>query len=525
MRNWTLALAGLLFAGIAVLPVGWMFFISFRTAEGFSLANYLNLLSDARQRTLLIQSLLLSLFSALLASVVGAPLGLILAKTSLRLRAWWRLLLVTPLLLPPYILTIGLIFSVNALSGLNTSLSLGRLVTWIHSLPGAVLVLSLCYYPIPMLFTEAALCHVGPRMEEAAWLVAGWRRTLLTITLPLVLPLVFAGFLLVFVLTLGELSVPSLLGVRVFATEVYTQFSAFFNFGAATATTAPLLTLILILAGVVRVLTGERLMSNRRNQISNPLQLPSNWHGAGRVLLIVVFLFAVCLPVAGLISRIHDMRSLWLTAQNAVGDVINSLILSCLVALLSVGLGLLLGYWRARSKARWRSSIDILWLLLYTVPGTLLGLGLIDLWNRAGHYSIYGTWGLLLLALVARHTPITALWLSGSVRQVSPSLEEAAIIHGASWQRVIFRILVPCLKKNLSAAAMLIFILSFGELALTILLIPPGASTLSLRIFTTITNSPDHVMAALCLSQSLIVFAVLILMTVKYSHTHFNRQL
>ena len=105
----------------------------------------------------------------------------------------------------------------------------------------AMVVLSLVFYPLVMLATEVALRRVDGRLEEAALMVAPPRRVLWRITAPLVAPSVLAGALIVFVLAVSEFGVPGLLRVNVFTTEVFTAFSALYDFGAATALAVPLL--------------------------------------------------------------------------------------------------------------------------------------------------------------------------------------------------------------------------------------------------------------------------------------------
>jgi iron(III) transport system permease protein len=520
--KWILFLAGAIFIAIAVLPVGLMFFDSVKTPEGFSLGNYSGLLTERRQRELLTNSLLLALSSATLATLLGAPSGFFLARTRLSSRSWWRMALIVPLLVPPYILGVAWIFARDSLIWLGGGAASEWISAWTYSLPGAIVILSLSYYPIPMLITEASLNRVEARLEEAAWLIAGWRRTLVSITLPLVLPAVAAGFLLVFVLVLAEFSVPMLLRVRVFSTEVYTQFAAFFNFGAATAAATPLLLLILVFAVLIRILLGEKLIATRRGLNANPLFAPQRWVHFGQCFLSAVLIFGLLLPLVSLAVKIDTPPAILHAMQNSSREIVSSLSLSGATAAVSAGLGLLLGYWRARTQARWRALADVLWILLFTLPGTVLGIGMVQLWNRPGLAPVYGTWAVLLLGLVARFAPVSALLLAAGVRQIAPSLEEAAVVHGSQWWRTFTKIVLPNAKSGLLAVGFLVFALVFGELAITLLLIPSGSSTLPLQIFTTITNSPDHVMAALCLLQVLVILIPLFVLS--YAIRRLNRR-
>jgi len=270
----------------------------------------------------------------------------------------------------------------------------------------------------------------------------------------------------------------------------------------------PLLLLVLVLSICVRLLVGEKWITTRRSPAASPLLLSGGWTVAGMALFSVMILGSV-LPLFCLVMKMSPVETLIRSAWGTRESIAASLMLSASVALLSVAMGLLLGYWRARTQARLKALADVLWILLFTLPGTVLGIGLVRLWNRPLTNALYGTWAMLLLGLLARFVPIAALLLAAGVRQMPASLEEAALVHGSSWWRAFIGILVPSMKRSLLAVGLLVFILAFGELAITILLIPAGTSTLPLQIFTTITNSPDEVMATLCLLQVLVILITL----------------
>ena len=121
------------------------------------------------------------------------------------------------MLLPPYVVALAWTYLGNS----NDLFS-----TWTYSLPAAIGVLGLVYYPLSMLATEVALRRVDGRLEEAAWLTAPPGMVLRRITFPLAAPSVLAAALIIFVLSVSEFGVPGLLRVRVYTTEVFTAFAA-----------------------------------------------------------------------------------------------------------------------------------------------------------------------------------------------------------------------------------------------------------------------------------------------------------
>ena len=214
-RTAVIGLAFVAFVVCCVLPVAYLL----ATTLGAARSAYAVVALDSRQQGLLLNTALLGIGTAVLATAIGAPLGIVLARVPLRGRGVVRLLAGAPVLLPPYIV---------ALAWVN--LGWDRLSEWTYSLPAAIVILSLVLYPLSMLATEVAMRRIDGRLEEAGLIVAPPGRVLRRITLPLVAPSVIAAALIIFVLAVSEFGVPGLLRVRVYTTEVFTAFAAFYDF-------------------------------------------------------------------------------------------------------------------------------------------------------------------------------------------------------------------------------------------------------------------------------------------------------
>ncbi|HET9786842.1 MAG TPA: ABC transporter permease subunit, partial [Pyrinomonadaceae bacterium] len=250
-RSFLISLAFVLLAGLCVLPVVYMFCVSLVDTNGsLDFENYRRLVLEPRQRELLLNSTLLAASSAMVATILGAPLGLLLARAPLPAKSLLRIALVIPLIIPPYVLALAWILLTGSTGFLARVVGRDLFSDWTYTVTGAVLVLSLAYYPLSMLATEAAARRVDGHLEESGLLVTHTRRVLWRITMPLVAPMVAAAALTIFVLGLSEFGVPSLLRARVYTTEVFTAFAALYDFGAATALAIPLLAVTVIVAVV-----------------------------------------------------------------------------------------------------------------------------------------------------------------------------------------------------------------------------------------------------------------------------------
>jgi iron(III) transport system permease protein len=492
-RSVVLGIAAAAFAVVCILPLAYML-----VRAGASGGAYAALRLDARQQGLLLNTTALGIGTSVLATVIGAPLGLALARVAVPFKPLWRVALSAPVLLPPYVIGLAWIHLTRSAGSEST-----------YSLPGAMVVLGLVFYPLSMLATEIAARQVEPRLEEAALLVAAPGRVVRRITLPLVAPAVAAAALVIFVLAVSEFGVPALLRVRVFTTEVFTAFSALYDFSRATILSLPLLGVSIVVAAVAAALVGERLIATRRGPSgAQPLAF-EGWTAGAVAGAVCVLAIALAIPLAVLIREARGVES-FVAVVNGSGEAVgNSVVLAALGATGVTLLALWLGYARARMQ-RFGVLLDLLLVVLFAVPSTVVGIGLIGVWNRAGILgAVYGTQGMLVLAYLARFVPVAALGLSAAIRYVPTSHEEAAAVGGAGWWRTMSRIVLPQMALALTATWVVVFVLAFGELGASILVAPPGEATLPIRIYTIIANTPPAYVAALALLQSMVVLAPL----------------
>src|SRR4030095_10857227 len=156
-------------------------------------------------------------------------------------------------------------------------------------------------------------------------------------------------------------------------------------------------------------------------------------------------------------------------------------------------------------------AIDAGLLALFAMPGTIVGVALIQLWNRAGWSGeVYASPLIILLAYLARFIPVGILILAAAVARLPPSGEEAASLSGAPWTRTMRRIVVPQLMNSLAVAWLLVFVLAFGEVGASALVAPPGHAPYPVHVFTLIANAPSDQVAALGLVQAAIILCPLL---------------
>jgi iron(III) transport system permease protein len=490
-----LSIAGLIVG--CVLPLVSMLGLAVSESVDRSGSPLAALVLDTRQRGLLWNTACLGAGAALGATLIGVPLGLALARVPVPFSALARVLLILPLVLPP---------SVVALAWTYAGLSPRA----VYSLPAGILVLSLVLYPLSLLTTEVAVRRVDAGLEEAALVVTRPRTVLWRITLPLAAPSIWAAALVVFVLAVSDFGVPAVLRVRVFTTEVFTAFAALYDFQRAAVLTLPLLVLSVIVAAAAVMMAGDRLVTSRRGLgRAHALTFPA-WTPVALLAIVAVVVVALVLPIGMLIAEARGARSPSDVVRGSRDAVIGSLIWSVAAASIIVALAGGVGYARARARMAIGRAADVLLLALFAIPSTVVGVGLIGAWNRAGPFGLaYGTPIMLVLADVARFLPVAALVIGASVRQIPTSHEEAAAMSGAGWLQTARRIVWPQIRPGLAAAWIIAFVLSFGELGASILVAPPGESILPVRVYTLIANTPSSHVAILALLQAAIACGAL----------------
>jgi iron(III) transport system permease protein len=478
------AIAGL--APIAVMAVE-----SVRHNGQFSLDNYHELISAAPFWPLLGNSIRLALATTAVCGFIGVPAGILFAKSDLPLRSGFMWLLTVPLVLPPYFVALGW---ARVVARIGASAS-----DWLFGFGGCVLVLSSVFLPIIMLLTFASILNVDRRLEEAARLVSGWPGVLRRVTLPLSIPGIVFSLVLVFLLAMGELSVPSFLRYPTLPVLSFTQFAASYNFGAATAAAVPLAVIaffgVLVESAFLRDRdyafrsTGQTLFISLRH-LKSPL---------AALMAALCFAFVI-LPLSALFADAFSPPIMHEAMQRAGVSVVRSVMYSAVAATILMALGFLLGHFMRGGRQRVLSAFT---LALFAIPGTVLSIGLVRLWNTPGTWFIYATPALLILGYTAQYCAVTTRLSLAGLMLIPTSLDEAGRLSGAMWARRLFRISIPLSTRTLLCAWLAAYILCLRDVPLALMTAPPGGDPLPARILTLMANGAPPMIASLCLIMAI----------------------
>ncbi len=497
----TLSLTVFLLVVAGLLPVLSMLLKSIVVNGSFSLEAYKGVLTSSHQWKLMDNSLKLASLVTILTVAVGVPAGLVLEKTDLPMRRLLTPFFVVPLLIPPYILAVSWADLLGRDGLLAHSFGYSPALTnLLFGLPGCVFVLFSIFLPIPILLTTAFLRTIDPELEEAGRLVTGWWGVIRGITLPLIMPGILLSAMLVFLLSFGEFSVPTFLRYQVYPVESFTQFSAFYNFKAATASALPLaLVTLLLLFGETFFLKKHtyQLRPSPHHQGSLRIELKRHkpWVFALITGLVAVL---VVVPIVVLVLQSGGLQWYQEAMRRAGFSLVRSVIYAAIGATLLTVLGFLTGYIvQRRALSCWR-YVDSLTLFLFALPSTVVGIGLVSLWNTPWTNLIYGTPLIIIMGYLAKYTALTSRISVTQLAQVPFSLEEAAQIAGARWPRRMLFIVTPLSRKGLAICWVVGYLFALRDTGITMLVYPPGLETLPVRIYTLMANGSPQLVAALC---------------------------
>jgi iron(III) transport system permease protein len=162
--------------------------------------------------------------------------------------------------------------------------------------------------------------------------------------------------------------------------------------------------------------------------------------------------------------------------------IFNSLFFSISAVVLIVIVGTLIGFVTARRSTLPSKALDPLLMIPYIVPGTVLGIGFVVAFNRKPIYLL-GTALIMILSYFIRRLPYSVRSSASILKQIDPSIEEAATNLGARPARTFFRITLPLMTPGVLSGAVMSWVTSVNELSSSIVLYVGATATMTVRIY------------------------------------------
>jgi len=479
----------------------WPIFASVKTAftsvrGGFTFEYIIEVFANDLYRQGLYNSMTMAVWTTFGCLLVAIPLAVVYVKCDFPGKTLLNSLVLTPMILPPFVGAIGIKAMLGQAGAINSFLiAIGLMdpqhpMDWLGQgqMLGIVIMNVLHLYPILYLNVSAALANLDPALEEAAANLGcppqdRFRR----ITLPLIMPGIFAGGTITFIWAFTELGVP-----LVFDYDRVTSVQIFNALKDISGNPFPYALVVVLLVITAMIYATSKLLLERGNTSGGGgrattgrslLQLPPKLAWACTAFFSIVTLLAV-MPHIGviLLSISHDWyatvlpHSLTLSHYGNVlshelvlGSIANSVKYSSLATLFDLVLGMGVAYLVVRTKIKGRQIIDALAMLPLAVPGLVMAFGYLAM-TREGqpfHWLMIGENPVIILVIAysVRRLPYVVRSASAGLQQVSPTLEEAAQNLGCDPARTLWRITLPLVAPNLIAGGLLAFSFAMLEVS------------------------------------------------------------
>ncbi len=483
----------------------------------------------------LVEALILSVIVTILSLSLSVTMAFIMARARLRLAGLLDILIIAPMFLSPFTGLIAWIVLASEETGfVNMAwrgvFGDGDALVNIWSYTGVVWVMALFFTPFAYLFTVNPLRSMDASLEEAARTAgASPLRSILHITLPMMVPAIFGAGMLIFVLAAEMYTIPGIIGATAgFTTLPYqiyldTTVSPVHLARAASGGT------ILLWVTLVGIMIQRRVTRRSERYVtiggkghrSRPIDLGS-WRWAAYGLTWGYIICSVLLPMGALLvyslmkyssgrlgadvfSLVHYRNLFSLQAtREALG---NTLLLGILSGTICAALGTLISFLELRTKGLLIIAVAFLAVLPVAVPGLVYGIGLSRTYLRT---PLYGTIWVLLLAYIAKFLPYAIVVARTGIMQIGRELEESARTCGANPARVLARITLPLLKATLVSVLFFVMLMSIKELSASVLLYSERGPILSVLIWSYMDSGNFQFAAAIGVIQSVIMVALVL---------------
>ncbi len=498
------------------------------TTGDFSLAYFYKFFSKAYYMNAVWNSIKVTVSVTLLSIVVAGPLAYIMTIAKIKGSATVRILILISSMSAPFIGAYAWILLLGR-SGVITkfvSNVFGVQMPDIYGFTGILLVLTLQLSPLIFMYVSGALKNVDNSLMEAAesmnctGLKKMWK-----ILVPLIMPTILAGGLLVFMRAFADFGTPMLIGegFRTVPVLIFNEFIS--EVGGDNGFAAAISVIVVLFATAVFLL--QKFVANRKSysmSALNPIE-PKKLKGIANVAAhAYVYLFTILAMMPQVYVAYTSFQKTsgkifvdgysldsYRAAFSKVGDAIfNTFMMAGITIIIITLAAVLIAYVTVKRKGAVANLLDTFTMLPYIVPGSILGIALLVTFNKPP-LVMSGTAVILIAAFVIRRLPYTIRSSAAVLHQVNDSIEEAAISLGTSTMRTFFKITVPMMISGVFAGAIISWISIITELSTSIILYTGNTRTMTVAVYTEVVRGNYGVAAALSTLLTVITVISLLL--------------
>lgn len=494
----------------------------------FSLEYFKKFFSKSYYYGSIFNSLKVTTWVTILSVVLATPLAYIMTTTKIKGKSLLQILILISSMQAPSIGAYSWILLLGR-NGVVTNFvknTFNITIPDIYGFTGILLVLTLELTPLIYMYLMGALKNVDNSLIEAAESMGctGIRK-MFKVVIPLILPTLLAGSLLVFMRALADFGTPMLIGegYRTIPVLIFNEFIS--EVGGDDGFAAAISVLVIIFATAIFLL--QKYISNKKAFTMSALHPIEAKEQKGiknflSHLYVISFTFIALLPQMTVIytsflntsGRIFkkgfSLKSYEAAFLKAGGTITNTFYLAGVAIILVVLFAILIAYVTVRRSNALTNTLDILTMFPYIVPGSILGIALLLSFNKKP-LLLSGTALIMIISYVIRRLPYTIRSSAAIIHQISVSIEEAAISLGASNLKTFFKITLPMMLPGVISGAILSWVTIISELSTSIILYTGNTKTMTIAIYTEVIRGNYGVAAAIATVLTLITIVSLLI--------------
>jgi iron(III) transport system permease protein len=524
-----LALIVVLFCALAlfvVLPLVQVLAVSFQGGEGGGPGEHYRLLIDRPlYRNALLNSLQVAAVVGVISVAIGYLVAFVLLRTRVPVRGGLHMITMLPIISPPFVTAVSIVL----LFGFNGLVTRGLLHLSgfsIYGFFGVALAQVFTFAPIAYLSLRGVLQSISATLEDASLNMGASRwQTFRRVTLPLSMPGIANAFLIVFIESLADFGNPLVLaGARfpMLATQAYLEITGSFNLPLGAALAVVLLVPSLTAFAIQRYYLSRRqyiTVTGKPGQAASRLVTPPvKWTLYGLVLLFALAILVFYAVIfTGAFTRVWgtDYTPTWrhfaYVFEVGFDAVRDTLIVAVLSTPISGILAMLFAFLVVRKKFPGKSLMEFGSILNFAVPGTVVGIGYILAFNNPP-LILTGTLTILVAAFVFRYMPVGIQSGIAVLRQIDPSIEEAAQNLGANSMTVFWKVTLPLLTPAFFSGLVYAFVRAMTAISAAIFLVSAHWNLMTVQILSQVGSGRLGVAAAFSvLLIAIVVVAIAII--------------
>ena len=523
---------------VVAVPVLLIFFNAFWVDGHFNVADVIKVLREKDTYQALANSLILASGVTVTGTVVGTFFAWLVTRTDLPMKGAMKVLFLVPFMLPSFIGALAWKMLLSPRSGYINRffievLGFGGPVFDIYTYAGIIAVETMYLFPFVFIQVAGALERMDPTLEESARISGADLFTITRkITIPLVAPSILSGALLIMLYSMAHFGTVAVLGIEAgiynIPTLIYEKIHQSAGSFNSIRTGTVLATVLVITAALILWLQNRVLARGRYQIIAGKSFRPTEVKLRGLRTPMLAFClayigFTIVLPTAT-IFMVGGLKTYGLpfAAENLTWEnyryilfewdltrdaIWNSISLGFAAAVITMFAGVIISYVIVKMKVRGKGVLEFLGMLPFSVPGSVIALGVILAWSGKYGVNLYNTVWIILVAYIARYMAFSLKANSAALEQVHDSLVEAARASGATMWQALRDVVLPLVRPGMLAAFFLIFLPALRELTVSVLLYGPTTRTIGVAIYT-LNEDGETVYSAALAGIALIIIIV-----------------